>query len=130
MSARNQRQSSRPVNLNLLRFHFPISAVTSITHRVTGVLLFLGFFVLLYFLQLALTSDGAERLQAILAQHWARVIVLIIAGCASFHLIAGIKHLLLDLSLGESPQLSKALSWMTWVVATLLAAAAGFALWR
>lgn len=129
MSANSQSRTSRPVNLNLLRFHFPISALTSITHRISGVLLFLGVFVLLYLLQLGLTEEGALRLQAILDEHWSKAIILIITGCASFHLIAGFKHLLLDLSVGESLSASKALSWITWAASGLLAACVAFALW-
>ena len=33
--------SERPVNLDLTTFHFPVTAIASILHRVCGVILFL-----------------------------------------------------------------------------------------
>lgn len=38
----NQRRAPRPVFFNLMRIHMPVGALTSITHRLTGILLALG----------------------------------------------------------------------------------------
>ena len=38
---------SRPVNLDLKTIRFPIMAISSIIHRVTGVIMFLGAFVVM-----------------------------------------------------------------------------------
>ena len=49
-------KTDRPVNLNLLAFSFPLAAIVSITHRITGVVLFVGLAFALYALDLALAS--------------------------------------------------------------------------
>ena len=129
MTAQVQKRSKRPVNLNLLKFHFPITAVTSITHRITGVLLFLGFWLLLYLLHLGLQPDGAPRLREILGSHWGKALVLVLAACAIFHLIVGFKHLLLDLHIGESLAATRRLSWAIWLIAFLLTAFLAYRFW-
>jgi len=39
--------TDRPVNLDLGTFRFPITAIASIMHRISGVILFFGSFILL-----------------------------------------------------------------------------------
>ena len=46
-------KTDRPVNLNLLAFSFPLAAIVSITHRITGVILFVGVAFALYALDMA-----------------------------------------------------------------------------
>ena len=40
-------KTERPINLDLTKFSFPIMAIASITHRITGVLLFVAIAYLL-----------------------------------------------------------------------------------
>ena len=55
-------KTDRPVNLNLLAFSFLLAAIVSITHRVTGVILFVGVAFALYALDMALASpEGFSR---------------------------------------------------------------------
>ncbi len=49
--------SQRPVNLDLRTIKLPITAYTSILHRVSGVILFVGLAVLLYTLDKSLASE-------------------------------------------------------------------------
>lgn len=131
MATKNQQfRRARPVNLNLFRFHFPLSAVTSITHRLTGGLLFLGVWLLLYLLHLALQDDASAQLSAILASIWGKGALMLLGACAIFHLLAGIKHLLMDLHIGESLQVAQGLSCSTWLITVLLTAFLIAALWR
>ena len=41
-------KTDRPINLSLTKFSFPLAAIASITHRITGILLFVGIAFLLY----------------------------------------------------------------------------------
>ena len=112
--------SPRPVNLNLLRFHFPLPAVTSITHRITGVVLFLGVWVLLYLLHESLVGMDTGRTFA--SAPLGKLILIAIFAAASFHLLAGIKHLLLDLGIGERLQSARLLAALVWLLAIGLTA--------
>lgn len=94
--------SNRPVNLSLTQFKFPIAAIVSILHRISGVLLFLALPVLLYTLSHSLQSDDAfaqvvQYMRSPVALFFAWVIL----SATLFHLLAGIRHLMMDLGLGE-----------------------------
>ncbi|MCY4198304.1 MAG: succinate dehydrogenase, cytochrome b556 subunit [Gammaproteobacteria bacterium] len=114
------RPSARPVNLNLLRFHFPLNAVTSITHRITGLVLFIGVWALLYLAHNALAplAAGPSFAEAPLG----KLVLLALFGCASFHLFAGVKHLLLDFGIGEHLKTARVLASTAWVLAAALTA--------
>ena len=57
-------KTDRPINLALTKFKFPLAAIASITHRITGVLLFVGIAFLLYLLDQSLTSATRARPRA------------------------------------------------------------------
>ena len=77
-------KTDRPVNLNLLKMSWPIAAIASITHRITGVVLFVGVAFCLYALDLALSStQGFDEAAGLMAHPLGRVVVfglLLVAG--------------------------------------------------
>jgi len=95
---------NRPVNLNLFAFRFPLNALVSITHRVTGVLLLAGVGLLIYLADMALSSaEGFADARALIGAGgfatfllWATLVALV------YHLVAGIKHILLDFDIGDT----------------------------
>jgi succinate dehydrogenase / fumarate reductase cytochrome b subunit len=95
----NQRPA--PVFLNLFSIRFPAGAITSIAHRVAGVLLFLTFPFLVYLLDLSLQGDdGFARAGVLLQSGWLRLVSVIIAWSLFHHLLAGIRFLLIDVDVG------------------------------
>tara|TARA_B100001057_G_scaffold19887_1_gene18451 strand:- start:1978 stop:2403 length:426 start_codon:yes stop_codon:yes gene_type:complete len=98
-----QVKDTRPVNLDLTTVRFPLPAITSILHRISGVALFFGIGVMLYFLQLSLESKaGFERVLELMATAPVKIILWLILSGLLYHLIAGVKHLLMDWGMGES----------------------------
>ena len=98
-----QVKDTRPVNLDLTTVKFPLPAITSILHRISGVGLFFGIGVVLYFLQLSLESEaGFERVLELLGAIPVKLTIWLILAGLLYHLIAGITHLLMDWGLGES----------------------------
>ena len=98
-----QVKDTRPVNLDLTTVKFPLPAITSILHRISGVGLFFGIGVMLYFLQLSLESEaGFKRVLELLRATPIKFTIWLILAGLLYHLIAGIKHLLMDWGLGES----------------------------
>ena len=96
-------KDTRPVNLDLTTVKFPLPAITSILHRISGVALFFGIGVVLYLLQLSLESEaGFERVTELFRATPVKLVVWLILTGLLYHLIAGIKHLLMDWGLGES----------------------------
>lgn len=96
-------KDTRPVNLDLTTVKFPLPAITSILHRISGVALFFGIGVVLYLLQLSLESEaGFERVTELFRATPVKLMVWLILAGLLYHLIAGIKHLLMDWGFGES----------------------------
>jgi succinate dehydrogenase / fumarate reductase cytochrome b subunit len=98
-------KDKRPVYLsvNPLQFHFPVAALASIVHRMTGVLLLIAVGYFLYLLQLALPHpSGFDAARALLAEPTHQVILFICLSGLVYHLILGVKHLLLDFHIADS----------------------------
>ncbi len=96
-------KDNRPVNLNLFTIKFPLPAITSILHRISGVALFAGTAILLYLLQISLESQaGFDLALEIMGSAIGKILIWLILAALSYHLIAGTKHLLMDIGIGET----------------------------
>ena len=86
-----------------MAFRWPLAAVASISHRATGALLFVGLGAGLWALDLSLSSEaGFAAVRGTVATPWGAFIAWALLSALAFHFVAGVKHLLLDLGLGES----------------------------
>ncbi|MCP5161761.1 MAG: succinate dehydrogenase, cytochrome b556 subunit [Hahellaceae bacterium] len=122
--------SKRPVNLDLSKFSFPLPAITSIVHRVTGVALFVGVAILMWMLDLSLSGEeGFNQAKDIFQGFFARLILWGIVSALLYHLVAGIKHLLMDLGIGETLEGGRLGAQITLVVAAILVVLAGVWIW-
>ena len=121
-------KTRRPVFLNLVQIQMPVGALTSITHRVTGILLTLGIPFSIYILDQSLRSPEYYTWLIGLFDKWtfkAPAIVLIWA--LAHHLLAGIRHLLSDIDVGSLLPAARRSAWIVNVgglVVALLAARA------
>lgn len=92
----------RPINLDLGTMKFPPMAIASILHRVSGVVLFLLLPPMLYLLRLSLkNSESFSQLQILLASPYYKLLLWAFSAALIFHLLAGIRHLLMDIGYGE-----------------------------
>ena len=93
----------RPVNLDLGAFRWPITAIASILHRVSGIALFVGVGFLIWGLGASLESqESFESLKECLSGFMPKLIIWLIMAGLIYHLIAGVKHLLMDIGIGET----------------------------
>src|SRR5690242_15554050 len=92
----------RPVYLNLLAIRQPLPAIVSILHRISGALLFLlGIPLLLWGAHVSLASpDGFAQLKTVVAHPFSKLVLLALAWAYIYHLLAGLRHLALDLHVG------------------------------
>ena len=92
----------RPVNLDLKTISFPITAIASILHRVSGVITFIVLGILLWLLSLSLSSEqGFAQAQAITDTFLVKFILWGILTALAYHVVGGVRHLLMDLGFGE-----------------------------
>lgn len=104
---------SAPVYLNLLRIQFPVGAVTSIGHRISGVLLFLAFPLLIWLLDLSLQdAAGFQRAGELLQSTPVRLLTVPVAWSLFHHLFSGIRFLLIDLDLGVQRMTARRSAWL------------------
>lgn len=93
----------RPINLNLLTISFPVPAIVSILHRISGVILFLLIPVFMLLLACSLNNlEGFVKVQNFLAHPLIKFMLFGSLLALFYHLIAGIRHLLMDFHLGDS----------------------------
>ena len=98
----NRQRPERPVFFNLTQIQMPVGAVTSIAHRVTGVVLALGLPFFLYVLYLSLDSaQSYERLSRIAGTGLFEVVLVVFIWALTHHLLAGVRHLLMDIGIGS-----------------------------
>ncbi len=103
----------RPLAPHLTIYKWPLTAVLSISHRLTGVFLLLGL-VVFFTVLVALASGEAVFLsvQDFLNQRPAQIVLAGFAFALSFHLVHGLRHLLWDLGFGfESSKLGVYALW-------------------
>ncbi|OGT59275.1 MAG: succinate dehydrogenase, cytochrome b556 subunit [Gammaproteobacteria bacterium RIFCSPHIGHO2_12_FULL_43_28] len=122
-------RTSRPKNLNLFTIRFPIPAIVSILHRISGFFLFLLIPFILWVLDVSLTPAGFDSLQGWLGQFYVKLLVWILLIPFCYHLIAGIRHLLSDIHIGDTLKGGRRGAVLTFVVSFLLLILAGVWLW-
>lgn len=112
---------SRPVFLNLLLIHMPVTALVSIAHRLAGLLLALLIPVLLYLLQLSLQGpSGFEQAIEWLRNDWLRLLLIVPIWALLHHLLAGMRFLLIDMGVGIEQCAARASAKLVNIAALLL----------
>lgn len=98
-----EAKDSRPVYLNLFKFRFPLTAIVSICHRISGLAVLLGFPIALWYWRAALLDFNDFSLILFdIQQTSGKLILLVFATMLFFHFSAGIRHMLMDLGMLES----------------------------
>lgn len=89
---------SKHIYLNLFLIDFPITAIASIVHRITGLVLFIFIPLILYFFKLSIESESSYILiVSLINKLYIRVFLSVILFSFFYHLIFGIKHIVMDL---------------------------------
>lgn len=123
-------QDNRPVNLDISTIRLPITAIVSILHRISGILIFLGVAVLLWGLQLSLASEESfNQLKECTSSVGAKLVLWAIFSAVIFHFVAGVKHLAMDLGIGENLESGKKLSVAVFVITAVGILFAGVWIW-
>ena len=106
------QKNRRPVFLDLTRIDLPVTAVLSITHRLSGILLFLLVPLLVYLFDLSLSSQqGYNRVVTVFDHRAARLALVILLWGLGHHLLAGIRYLLIDIDFAVSREASRITAW-------------------
>ena len=120
----------RPVYIDLRKINLPVSALISITHRLSGMYVF--FITLPMMLALIYFSteseDSFNDLSLFLKDYKFILGLIVLSFCILwYHILSGVRHLLMDAHIGESLLASKYSATFTislWIITTC------FAFWR
>lgn len=120
-------KKNRPVYLGTDAFlGLPITAVTSISHRITGVIIFAAVPILLWMLSCSLQSEESfNQLKELLSTLIGKLVLWGIVASLTFHVVAGFRHLLMDLGIGESLKGGKIGSVLVLMISAVLILAEG-----
>ena len=117
---------NRPVFLNLLKIRLPLAGLISILHRISGIVFFFGFPLLLYMYGLLPLSNELNELLSVSA------VKFVIWGMVSafvYHFLAGVRHMVADF--GHNHELSRAnhSGILVLMLSVLMSLWAGVLLW-
>ncbi|MDA3137110.1 succinate dehydrogenase, cytochrome b556 subunit [Pseudomonas syringae] len=122
--------SQRPVNLDLRTIKLPVTAYTSILHRISGVILFVGIAIMLYAMDKSLASEeGFGEVKAYMTSPLAKLIIWGLLSALLYHPVAGIRHLIMDSGVGETLEGGKLGSKIVIAVSVILILLAGVWIW-
>lgn len=122
-----KKRKSRPVNLDLQTIHFPITAITSILHRISGVIMFVSVGILLWLLSQSLSSP--EAFQQVVNGFFVKLVLWGILTAVSYHIAGGIRHLMMDLGHFEELESGAKSAKVVFVVTVVLSLLAGILVW-
>ena len=120
----------RPVYIDLRKINLPVSALISITHRLSGIYVF--FITLPLMLALIYFSteseDSFNDLSLFLKDYKFILGLIVLSFCILwYHILSGVRHLIMDAHIGESLTASKYSAIFTislWIITTC------FVFWR
>ena len=117
-------KTKRPVNLDIGTIKLPITSYVSILHRVSGVVLFFAVALMLWVLDASLASEQSfQSLKECFSSPVAQVIIWAVLAALAYHVIAGVRHLIMDFGIGEeSFESGRRSAWLVVAVAVIVIA--------
>lgn len=121
---------TRPVNLDLSKFSFPVTAIASIAHRVCAVISWVGIGFGLYALSAADTPSSFANLQHLLSTNFiAQFVAWGLMSAFGFYCLGTAKHLIQDLGYFEEFSGGKIISWAALIGGGVITVLAGVVVW-
>ena len=108
----------------------PLTAWTSVALRASGVFLFAGMAVLIWGLDASLASpESFASLQECLGSPLAKLVIWAVVAGLIYHSVAGVKHLVMDLGVGETMEGGTLGAKVVLAVSAVLILLAGVWIW-
>ena len=104
------KNDHRPVNINLTKIKLPISALTSITHRLSGMYVFfitLPLSIFLFYISTSNAESFLNLINTLVNNSYITTFVAFSYLVFLYHILTGVRHLIMDMHIGESLEASK-----------------------
>jgi succinate dehydrogenase / fumarate reductase cytochrome b subunit len=116
--------STRPLSPHLTIYRWPVTMMTSITHRVTGSAMAVGALVLAWWLiSVSNGPEGYDSFHAIMDTVPGLIVVFGLAWSLAYHFFSGLRHLAWDLGYGFEKKLAERNSVIVFALSFLTVAA-------
>lgn len=120
----------RPVFLDLRHIAMPVGALTSIGHRISGVVLAVAVPVAIFLFARSLQGEtGFAHVTAIAAHPAFKVAAVIAVWALTHHLLGGVRHLLSDFEFGARLHSARKSAWWVNVAGLAVTLLAAVVLW-
>ena len=120
----------RPVYIDLRKINLPVSALISITHRLSGMyVFFITLPLMLAIIYFSTESEDSFNELSLFLKNYKFILGLIVLSFCIlwYHILSGVRHLIMDAHIGESLLASKYSAIFTislWIITTC------FVFWR
>lgn len=116
--------------MSIKSYNFPITAISSIMHRISGVVLIIAIPICVVAMNYALAGpDGYQQTVTVLTKSWFSVFFWLFLSSITYHVYAGIRHMIMDMGFGESMKVARFTSLLVIVLGVLSAILWGCYLW-
>ena len=123
-------KKQRPVNLDLSTIKMHPAANASILHRISGVIMVFAIGILLFTLSTSLSSaEGFAQIQGYLDGFFFSFIMFGCLSALTYHLLAGVRHLFMDMGYFEELASGNATAKVIMVIWLAVSAVIGVWLW-
>jgi succinate dehydrogenase / fumarate reductase cytochrome b subunit len=122
-------KKNRPKHLALQHIKFPLPAIVSGLHRISGALLFISIPLLLLLLQSSLRLESFTQLTSTLQHPLSKLLIVGVLWAFLHHFCAGIRFLALDLDYGIKLAQARASSKWVLVASLTLTVLLGARIW-
>ncbi len=109
----------------------PVTAIVSILHRITGIILFVGLAFLFYAFDLSLESqEGFDTVvNAFQTNFLVKFVIWGVVSALLYHFVAGVKHLFMDMGYFEELESGRKAAIANLAIAFVLIVLAGVWIW-
>jgi len=114
---KSQPNNKRPKHLNLVKIKMPVSAVVSILHRVSGIILFLSIPYVVWLFSTSVRSVyGYTEALTILNSGYGKLASILLLWAIIHHFYAGLRFLILDLDIGITREVTLKVAWLVQIL--------------
>ena len=116
--------------MSIKSYKFPITAISSILHRITGVVLLLAIPLAVVALHYSLAGPtGFADVKHLVTETWFSFFYWGFLSAVTYHVYAGVRHMIMDMGFGESMKAAKITSVAVLILGVISAIFWGAFLW-
>lgn len=123
-------RKERPKNLDLTTVKFPITAIVSIAHRVSGIIVFIALAIFLALLDSSLTSEtDFDRVMGYVDNFFIGFVLWAALTGLAYHAVFGVRHMIQEMGYWEELDVASFSAKVGFIITAILSILAGVLVW-